>query len=303
MVEESQTLTLRIAALARAQHGVVARRQLLGLGASSSSIAARVHSGHLHPLHRGVYAVGHRRLDREGVLLAAVLACPPGSALSHGSAGQHRGLIDRRERLALHVTVPGANALSVRGIVTHTARSLDRRDVGIHRGVPTTSATRTVWDLATVLGPQQLRRAFEQAEKLRVLDRERLRALRAAAPSRRGAAVIRGLLEEAPLPLAETRSRLEELILETCRDHSLPLPAVNVPLLGYEVDLLWERQRLIVEADGGDHLTARQRDRDNERDARLGRAGYLVRRYGRRPITEGDAVAAEIAAILAERGG
>ena len=57
-----------------------------------------------------------------------------------------------------------------------------------------------------MLTPLQVRRAFEQAEKLRVLDRERLGALRSAAPSRRGAAVIRQLLGEAPLPLEATRS-------------------------------------------------------------------------------------------------
>ena len=151
--------------------------------------------------------------------------------------------------------------------------------------------------------PTALRRAFEQAEKLRVLDRERLRALLAVSPSRKGAGMIRRLLAETALPLEETRSRLEELILELCRDEGLPLPAVNVPLLGWEVDFLWERERLVVEADGGDHLSRRQRDRDNERDAALGRAGFLVRRYGWEPVHEWRAVATEIAAILAERGG
>jgi hypothetical protein len=121
-------------------------------------------------------------------------------------------------------------------VVTHVSRNLDPRDVTGHLGIPTTTGTRTVWDLATVLSPTGLRRAFEQAEKLRILDRERLRALLAASPSRKGAGLIRRLLAEAALPLEETRSRLEELILELCRDEGLPLPAVNVPLLGWEVD-------------------------------------------------------------------
>jgi len=67
--------------------------------------------------------------------------------------------------------------------------NLDRRDVSAHRGIPTTTATRTVWDLATALSPLGTRRAFEQAEKLRLLDRERLAALREAAPNRKGAGV------------------------------------------------------------------------------------------------------------------
>ncbi|HKQ17699.1 MAG TPA: hypothetical protein VJS87_04060, partial [Solirubrobacterales bacterium] len=101
--------------------------------------------------------------------------------------------------------------------MVHRIRNLDPRDVSIHRGIPTTTATRTVWDLATVLAPLETKRAFEQAEKLRLLDRGRLAALREAAPSRKGAGVIGELLADAPLPLAETRSLLEEVILETCR--------------------------------------------------------------------------------------
>jgi len=205
----------QIADLATRQHGVIAARQLVELGVGRSTIRSWVRSGHLHPLHRGVFAVGHRRLSDEALWLAAVLACPPGSAL----------------------------------------------------------------------------------------DRQRLAALREAAPSRRGAAVVRELLAEPAVPLEETRSRLEELILEICRDHPLPLPAVNVPLLGWEVDFLWERERFVVEADGGDHMTPAQRDRDNERDAALGRAGYLVRRYGWRPVVERDALAREVASILTERSG
>jgi very-short-patch-repair endonuclease len=185
--------------------------------------------------------------------------------------------------------------------VVHRIRNLDPRDVSIHRGIPTTTATRTVWDLATVLAPLETRRAFEQAEKLRLLDRGRLAALREAAPSRKGAGVIGELLADAPLPLAETRSLLEEVILETCRDHDLPLPAVNVPLLGFEVDFLWERERFVVEADGGDHLVPGRRDRDNDRDAALGRAGYLVRRYGFAAARARAAVAAEVRAVIAER--
>jgi hypothetical protein len=233
MLEETHSLTERIARLAHAQYGVVSRQQLLAAGMSSSSVAAWVRSAHLHSLHRGVYAVGHRRIGREGAWLAAILACPSGSALSYGSAGQHRGIISRRERLAIHVSVPGTAPLALPEVVTHVSRNLDPRDVTGHLGIPTTTGTRTVWDLATVLSPTGLRRAFEQAEKLR----------------------------------------------------------------------MWERERFVVEADGGDHLSRRQRDRDNERDVALGRAGFLVRRYGWVPVHERRSITAEIAAILAERGG
>jgi predicted transcriptional regulator of viral defense system len=50
--------------------------------------------GRLRRLHRGVYAVGHRVLGREGRRLAAVLACGEGAVLSHRSAAAHWGLLE-----------------------------------------------------------------------------------------------------------------------------------------------------------------------------------------------------------------
>ena len=49
-----------IAALAAPQHGLVSRTQLLATGVTRRQIAARLDSGRLHRMHRGVYAVGHR---------------------------------------------------------------------------------------------------------------------------------------------------------------------------------------------------------------------------------------------------
>jgi very-short-patch-repair endonuclease len=291
----------RIARIAERQHGVVGRRQLLMIGVRSSTIADWVEAGRLHRVHRGVYAVGRPASRIEGRWMAAILASPTGSLLSHGSAGQLWGLIQRFERLASHVTVPGSNSASPTGVVTHRSRSLGRRDATTRLNIPVTTVTRTVWDLATVLSPSRARRVFEQAERLEGFDRERLRALHAAAPSRRGAAVIRQLLVTGAVPISETRSRLEEILLEICRDQRIPFPAVNVPLLGYEVDFLWGEERFVVEVDGGIHLTPARRRRDNERDSVLGRAGYLVRRYDWEALADRQAVAAEVLAVLSER--
>jgi very-short-patch-repair endonuclease len=300
MRDKSGSLAAKVAAIAARQHGIVSRGQLLDLGFAGSTIHGWLRAGHLHRLHLGVYSVGHTLVNQEGRWLAAILACGPGSFLSHGPAGQLQGIVSRRERLALHVSVASSDRRP-KGIVTHRPRSLDPRDTTTRLRIPTTTPTRTVWDLATTLPPLQTRRAFEQAEKLHLLIRPRLAQLLAASPSRKGAGTIRELLADRPLPLAETRSWLEELLLRICRDHGLPVPAVSVPLLGYEVDFLWPAARFVVEADGSDHLDPGRRDQDNERDIALGRAGYLVRRYSYRAMGREAAVAAEVLEILVER--
>jgi len=289
-----------IAALAGRQHGVVAFGQLLGLGLSPDQVHRWKTSARLQPIHRGVYAVGHRSITQEARWLAAVLACGEGACLSHGPAGQLQGFVDRRERLALHVSLTGNTDRSIRGVVTHRPRNLDAGDTLTRRGIPVTDPTRTVWDLASIWTPTAVGRALARAERCG-LSRRRMAELLSASPNRRGAGVIRKLLAETPLPLAETRSWLEELLVFTCREHSLPLPAINVPLRGYEVDFLWPVARFVVEADGSDHLVPAQRDRDNERDVALARAGYLVRRYSYPAMLRRRDVAAEVLAILRER--
>ncbi|MCB0875421.1 MAG: type IV toxin-antitoxin system AbiEi family antitoxin domain-containing protein [Solirubrobacterales bacterium] len=79
-------LDVEIARLAARRHGVVAARQLTGIGASSRAIERRVDKSRLHRIHRGVYAVGHDRLTIRGRWMAAVPAGGPGTVLSHRPA-------------------------------------------------------------------------------------------------------------------------------------------------------------------------------------------------------------------------
>jgi len=302
MLHQDAPLAITIAQVAARQHGIVALTELEDLGASRSTIALWVRGGHLHRLHRGVFsAIPPPMLSQEGSWLAAVKACGPSAFLSHGSAGQLLWLLDRRDRLALHVSLADRSRRRLPGIAIHRPRSLPRDDTTTYVRVPTTTPTRTVWDLAAILPSVPLRRAFEKAERDGKLSRPRLRELLDSSPTHKGAGAVRALLASRPLPAAAVRSLLEELLWEICSEHGLPLPVVNVPLLGYEVDFLWERERLVVEVDGGDHLTPSQRDRDNERDAMLARAGYLIRRYSSEALADRRAVALEVLAILRER--
>src|ERR1700753_198274 len=75
-------------ATVRAQHGVVARPQLLALGYTRREIEQRLHNGRLHHISHGVYAVGRPELTPHGRWMAAVLVCGDGAVLSHRSAAE-----------------------------------------------------------------------------------------------------------------------------------------------------------------------------------------------------------------------
>lgn len=297
---DESTPAHRIAGLAMRQHGVVAREQLINLGISPSTIGHWVSIGHLHVLHRGVYAVGHRRLTDEGRWLAAVLVCGESAALADVSAAELQRLLWRRTDGPVHVAIAGRGKRRPSGIRVHCPRSLGPRDLTTRDSIPVTTPTRTLFDLASSTSPSELRDLFERAEYLEVLDRRRLSELLNGATGRRGLGDLRALMGFESIPLSRTRSALERIVLAVCRDHGLPIPGVNVPLLGYEVDFHWPEARFVVEADGGRHVGAR-RDRDNERDIRLGRTGILVRRYSWEALKDRGSVGREIREILEER--
>ncbi|HEY7151613.1 MAG TPA: DUF559 domain-containing protein, partial [Solirubrobacterales bacterium] len=88
--------------------------------------------------------------------------------------------------------------------------------------------------------------------------------------------------------------------LRYCRERGLPIPAVNVPVAGYEVDCLWPAARVAVELDSWSHHGTRNAfESDRRRDARLQSAGYrVVRLTHQRIINEGHELESEIRRLL-----
>lgn len=290
------------AAVAARQHGMVTRVQLRSAGIPEATITRWARAGRLHRVHRGVFALGVRRSDPDARWAAAVLAAGRGAFLSHRSSAEAQRivLIDEltHDRSSIHVSRPGHSARRD-GIVIHSAQ-VDPVDVTRVGGVPATTAARTLFDLCRHVGPSALRRAFEEAEFRGILDRHRLRVLCASNPGHRGIAGLRELLGAEPIPASELRSRLEALLFRVCRENGLPRPANNVPVLGYEADFCWGRERFVIEVDGPHHR-GRRRDRDNRRDLDLGRAGYLTRRVTENDLADPAELMEEVVAVLVER--
>ena len=274
----------QIAALANAQHGVVARWQLVALGLSGQAVDRRVRSGRLHLLYRGVYAVGHRVLTVEGRWMAAVLAT--GAVLSHVSAAAAWELRPAGAG-AIHVTVPGDPGRARRaGIRTHRSATLTPDDTTTHRGIPITTPIRTVIDLATTFNGRPLEHALDLAEQRGLVDFAELRKAIEAHPTRPGSPSLQAMLSRYTAGSTVTRSELEERFLALCDDHGLPRPNVNTRIEGTEVDFVWRDRRLIVEVDGyAYHRSPSAFEADRARDVALTVAGWTVLRFTWAQIT------------------
>jgi very-short-patch-repair endonuclease/predicted transcriptional regulator of viral defense system len=274
------------AALAARQHGVVARRQLEAMGLSQSAIGRQAAAGRLHRIHRGVYAVGHRRLSLHGHWMAAVLAAGPGAALSHASAA---ALWEIRSTAAtrIDVSTPTAAGRAKRpGLRIHRTTKLTQDEVTEHQAIAVTIPARTLIDLASSLPRRALERALDQAEILELFDLQALERVVDAHQGRRGARILAGALAEHQAGTTVTRSALEEAFLALCAAHALERPQVNVRVCNLEVDFYFASKRLVVEVDGYRyHRTRRAFERDRERDAILAATGHRTLRFTHRQVT------------------
>ena len=290
-----------IANLAARQHGVVTRTQLTALGLGHGAIDRRVTRRLLHPIHRGVFAVGHAAVSREGAWLAAVLATGADAVLSHRSAaalwGLHNGSPARPE-----VTAPHRRRRA--DIRTHRI-ALRPDEVTKEHGIPVTTPARTLLDLAGVVPPHQLERAMHRAEYRRLGSPLSLDALLARYPGRRGTAAMRRILATRNIGSNLTRSELEAEFLALVDAHRLPRPRTNQSIdladRAVEADAVWPEHRLIVELDGhAAHTTRRAFEADRARDRRLQAQGWRVARITSRQLhQDGPAITAELDALLA----
>jgi predicted transcriptional regulator of viral defense system len=289
--------SVAMAALAARQHGVVARRQLAALGLSRHVVGRMLERGRLHVVHRGVYAVGHRRLTRYGVWMAAVLAAGDSAVLSHRSAAA-LWRIRESDRRTIEVTAP-REVLRPRLAV---CRSVLRPDeVTVHDGIPVTTPARTLLDLAALLDRHRLARAAERAEALRLASPTSLEDLTNRYPRRPGTPSLKQLIEEGRVVPATTANDFERRFLTFLDANGLPRPLVNESLDPQTTpDFRWPSQGLIVELDGFEtHGTRAAFERDRARDRALLAAGWRVARITQRQLDDDpDAVAAELGAIL-----
>ncbi|NLT05464.1 MAG: DUF559 domain-containing protein [Solirubrobacterales bacterium] len=295
-----------IAVVAALHHGVVTLDDLRKIGLSPRAVRHRCQNGRLHRLHQGVYCVGPP--NRHGRWAAAVAACGQGAVLSHRAAAALWGLIPAAHG-PVDVTAGGRTGRRRPGIAIHSGASLNAEDRTSVDGIPCTSIARTLIDFAAVESDRGVANVVERAEELRVFD---LRAVDASVARLRPPAATGRLTRVLAGDRQETRVRspAERVLLEAVLGSDLPRPRVNpwLPLPdgdGYRPDLLWPRERLVVEVDGRAHHARRAAfERDRRRDRRLARERYETVRFSAREVLDAPYRAvAEIRALLLARAG
>jgi very-short-patch-repair endonuclease len=263
--------------LARHQHGVVSSDQLQKVGYTRQAIYHRVRTGRLHPLHRGVYAVGRPHVTDHGRWMAAVIACGAGAVLSHSSAAalwrigpEARGLVE--------LSLPNLSRRCRPGLQIHQKLSLRDADMTVEFGIPVTTPIQTLIDMALRLDRRGVERMVNEADKYNLVHPPELRRELDKRGGEQGAAPLRQLLDRRTFRL--TKDELERRFVPLARKAGLPTPHTGRWVNGFEVDFYWPELGLVVETDGlRYHRTAAEQARDRLRDQAHTAAGLTQLRF------------------------
>ena len=273
-MDDAELLTL-----AARQHGAASDTQAFELGYSSRTIRRLVESGEWQrPLPRVLRCTGAPSTDRQG-LMAATLWGGSEAHVSHTAAAflwELDGVRDHR----VEITVPSGTDLRSPHVRVH--RTTNMLGVGHARidGIPVTSVTRTLIDLAGQLSTSSLELAMEDAFRRRLTTPAQLaRHLdQLGRRGRRGTGRMYALLD-ARGACAPTGSAAEVKLERLLVGGGLPRPerqcAVTHRGRTIYVDFAYPDRRLAIEFDSIRWHTGRARlDNDAERRNLLQAVGW-----------------------------
>lgn len=274
--------TRAVEAIAREQLGLIGRGQATEAGLHANQIQYRLDTGAWTAVHPGVYALAGVPRSWERDVLAATIACGPGTAGSHLTAASIH-VLSGSYRRGIEVTVDDTTPRSLRGVVVHRSLVLDPHDLTTVVGIPVTSVARTLADCSGVLSLGQLARAVDDAlvrDLVRRVDLEDVCSRLGPAPGRK-ISRLRLLLAERGVEADTAGSRPEMRLFRVLRAAGLPEPAsqhpVRVQSRKFFIDAAYPDQRVALEYQGFDpHRTRTAFDADAKRTRLLTRAGWTV---------------------------
>lgn len=290
--------------VARRQHGILERSQLLLHGASPGTISRWLATERLVAVFPSIYRVAGAPVTWEQRLLAAVLATGPGAVASHRSGAR---LWKAAESDEVEVTVPGDRRRRLPGVVVHRSSDLVGARVVRRAGIPTTTPLRMLVDLGSVVSAVELEDALDRALARRLVTIAGVAAAldEVARSGRRGSGALRTVLDQRALGAAPPDSILEPRMARLLRDHGLPPAAFQHDVRDAgrfvgRVDFAYPDLHIAIEVDGSEsHASPRALQADLHRQNGLVVLGWTVLRFTwadvvRRP----KRVASEVRRIL-----
>jgi hypothetical protein len=292
------------------QCGIADRSQAKQAGFSDRQIWHRLRSGKWQRVHEGVYATFTGPLTPDARLWAALRRAGDGAMLSHETAAEVHGLIDKPAGNAIHITVPtGRRPVrrgSVRGIVIHRS-GLSRPQLPITWKLPRTRIEDTVLDLIDAAPNFQV--AYGWIARAVTRDLATVGMLRAALATRRRARYRAELAVAFGDSDGGVHSGLElRYTRDVERAHGLPVAQRQArrEIAGrvHYRDNWYAEYRVCVEVDGPAYHRDEQVWKDKRRDnVNLAEDGAETFRFGPVEVTElACESAAMVAAALARNG-
>ena len=292
------------------QDGVVDKDQARRAGFSDRQIIHRVNSGRWQRIYPGVYATFSGRLSRNAQLWAVVRWAGDGAMLSHETAAEVQGMIDRPYGETIHVTVPLRRRLAqlrpARGISVHRSDQSQTQFPGPFK-LPRTRIEDTVLDLVSAAtdfdhGYTWVSRAVSR--KLVTVD-----ALRAALAGRSRMRWRHWLSDSFEESGDGMQSPLERrYVRDVERAHGLPASRHQVRRQingkAHYKDNWYPEYRIAVEIDGPAYHQNEQVQLDKHRDnVNLAADDVKTFRFGPVAVTEQACETAAMVAVTLRRNG
>ena len=293
--------------LLAAQGKAIAHRQGADTGMDPEAMRTWLRSGRWQRLQRGVYAAFSGDPARETVLWAALLRAGPDAVLSHQTAAERHGLLDRPSPV-ITITVPASKRparAKIPGVLIHRSDAILRTRHPVMLP-PCTRVEDTVLDLI------QVAPAFDDAYAwiCRAIGRRRTTAdrIRQAMDARKKMRWRRELMlalgdaGEGILSVLEYRyvHRVE-------RPHGLPVARRQARIRqrtgNSYLDNLYDEYGVCVELDGTAAHPEDEQWRDKRRDTANAFRGIITLRFGFSDLVDRRCeIAAGIAAVLRRHG-
>ncbi len=260
-MEQEQQLIDR----ARTQHDLVTREDVAACGISSQQWCDRLDEGVWLPMFERVFRHRATPVTWELTVRAAALSLGRDAALFGATAAQWWKL-DGFDANVVEFVVPRLRRSLDPTMRLHTTKQWHSADLQTRNGIRTTSATRTIIDLACSRHPvATIEKAIDSAVRLKLTTIPRLTGrMTELAPGRPGIRLLREVLLD-----SGGESFLERRFLRLIRTSCLPRPECQVTHATsgrvMRVDFEFHRANVVVEVSGRLGHTS---DRDRQKDAR-----------------------------------